>query len=47
LTGAIEPGNSAGADTFPMVLDYLADPGLFATSDMNQLALLAVGATRK
>ncbi|MGH8200724.1 MAG: 2-hydroxychromene-2-carboxylate isomerase [Steroidobacteraceae bacterium] len=36
-----------GADTFPMVLEYLADPGLFATTDMNQLALLPVGAARK
>lgn len=35
-----------GADSFPMVLDYLADPNLFETSEMKRLASLPVGATR-
>lgn len=35
-----------GADSFPMVLDYLADPSLFETSEMKRLVSLPVGATR-
>lgn len=36
-----------GADSFPMMLDYLKDPGIFATSEMSQIATLPVGASRK
>lgn len=35
-----------GADTFPMMLDYLRDPGSFATSEMERMATLPVGASR-
>lgn len=35
-----------GADSFPMVLDYLADPNLFESSEMKRLVSLPVGATR-
>jgi 2-hydroxychromene-2-carboxylate isomerase len=35
-----------GADSFPMALDYLADPSLFETAAMKQLAALPVGASR-
>ncbi|HEY1891250.1 MAG TPA: 2-hydroxychromene-2-carboxylate isomerase [Steroidobacteraceae bacterium] len=35
-----------GADSFPMVLDYLADPDFFATPEMNRLATLPIGAAR-
>jgi len=35
-----------GADSFPMMLEYLADPGLFETPAMQRIATLPVGATR-
>lgn len=35
-----------GSDSFPMVLDYLAHPGLFETPEMQRLASLPIGATR-
>jgi 2-hydroxychromene-2-carboxylate isomerase len=35
-----------GADTFPMMLDYLTDPGIFETSEMKRIAILPVGASR-
>jgi 2-hydroxychromene-2-carboxylate isomerase len=35
-----------GADTFPMMLDYLTDPGIFETSEMKRIATLPVGASR-
>lgn len=35
-----------GADNFPMALDYLGDPGLFETPEMQRIAALPVGAAR-
>ena len=35
-----------GADSFPMMLDYLADPGLFETPEMQRIAALPIGAAR-
>jgi len=35
-----------GADSFPMILDYLADPGLFETPEMQRIAALPIGAAR-
>jgi 2-hydroxychromene-2-carboxylate isomerase len=35
-----------GADSFPMVLYYLADPGLFETPEMQRMAALPIGAAR-
>lgn len=35
-----------GADSFPMALDYLADPDLFKTPEMQRIAALPIGATR-
>jgi len=35
-----------GADTFPMMLDYLANPDMFETSEMKWIAALPVGASR-
>lgn len=36
-----------GADTFPMMLDYLRDPGIFSTSEMRRTVTLPVGASRE
>jgi 2-hydroxychromene-2-carboxylate isomerase len=36
-----------GADSFPMMLDYLQHPDLFGTPDMKQLETLPIGAARK
>lgn len=36
-----------GADSLPMMLDFLQDPGLFETSEMKRIAVLPIGATRK
>jgi 2-hydroxychromene-2-carboxylate isomerase len=36
-----------GADSLPMALDFLRDPGLFATAEMQRMATLPVGASRK
>lgn len=35
-----------GADSFPMMLDYLTDPGIFDSSEMKRIAALPVGASR-
>lgn len=35
-----------GADSFPMMLDYLRDPGIFATFEMKRIVTLPVGASR-
>jgi 2-hydroxychromene-2-carboxylate isomerase len=35
-----------GADSFPMMLDYLQDPDLFGTPEMKRLETLPIGATR-
>lgn len=35
-----------GADTFPMMLDYLANPRLFETLEMERIAALPIGASR-
>lgn len=35
-----------GADTFPMMLDYLANPSLFETLEMERIAALPIGASR-
>lgn len=35
-----------GADTFPMMLDYLANPSLFETIEMERIAALPIGAAR-
>ncbi|MGB6487511.1 MAG: 2-hydroxychromene-2-carboxylate isomerase [Steroidobacteraceae bacterium] len=35
-----------GADSFPMMLDYLRHPDLFGTADMKQLETLPIGAAR-
>lgn len=35
-----------GADSFPMMLDYLQHPDLFGTADMKQLETLPIGAAR-
>ena len=36
-----------GADSLPMALDFLKNPGLFATPEMRRIATLPVGASRK
>lgn len=36
-----------GADSFPMMLDYLHDPGLFETPEMRRIATLPIGAARE
>jgi 2-hydroxychromene-2-carboxylate isomerase len=36
-----------GADSFPMLLDWLADPGLFESDEMRRLADLPIGQMRK
>jgi 2-hydroxychromene-2-carboxylate isomerase len=36
-----------GADSFPMLLDFLAHPALFATDEMRRYDNLPTGATRK
>jgi 2-hydroxychromene-2-carboxylate isomerase len=36
-----------GADSFPMMLDWLANPGLFDSAEMRRLSDLPVGAMRK
>ena len=36
-----------GADSFPMLMDYLRDPSLFATPEMKRIATLPIGASRK
>jgi 2-hydroxychromene-2-carboxylate isomerase len=36
-----------GADSFPMMLDYLADPSLFDRADMRRYGALPTGATRR
>ena len=36
-----------GADSLPMALDFLRNPGLFETPEMRRIATLPVGATRK
>ena len=36
-----------GADSFPMMLDYLRDPGIFSTSEMKRIMTLPVGASRQ
>jgi len=35
-----------GADSFPMMLDYLRDPDLFETPEMKRLETLPQGASR-
>lgn len=35
-----------GADSFPMMLDYLRHPDLFGTAEMKQLETLPIGAAR-
>jgi 2-hydroxychromene-2-carboxylate isomerase len=35
-----------GADSFPMMLDYLRDPQLFETPEMRRVATLPIGASR-
>ena len=35
-----------GADSFPMMLDYLGDPSLFDSAEMKRIAALPVGASR-
>lgn len=35
-----------GTDSFPMMLDYLRDPGVFETPEMKRLVTLPVGASR-
>jgi 2-hydroxychromene-2-carboxylate isomerase len=36
-----------GADSFPMLLDFLANPALFETEEMRRHAALPTGATRR
>lgn len=36
-----------GADSFPMMLDYLRDPGIFETFEMKRIVALPVGASRE
>lgn len=36
-----------GADSLPIMLDFLRDPGLFETPEMKRIAALPIGATRK
>ena len=36
-----------GADSLPMALDFLKNPGLFETPEMQRIATLPVGASRK
>lgn len=36
-----------GADSLPMALDFLRDPGLFETPEMKRIATLPIGASRK
>lgn len=36
-----------GADSLPMMLDFLRDPGLFETPEMKRIATLPIGASRK
>lgn len=36
-----------GADSLPMAVDFLRDPGLFETPEMKRIATLPVGASRK
>jgi 2-hydroxychromene-2-carboxylate isomerase len=36
-----------GADSLPMALDFLQDPGLFQTPEMKRIAALPVGASRR
>jgi 2-hydroxychromene-2-carboxylate isomerase len=35
-----------GADSFPMMLDYLQNPGLFESPEMKRLAMLPIGVVR-
>jgi len=35
-----------GADSFPMALDFLRNPGLFETPEMKRIAALPIGASR-
>lgn len=35
-----------GADSFPMMLDYLTDPSIFDSTEMKRIATLPVGASR-
>ena len=36
-----------GADSLPMMLDYLQHPDLFGTPDMKRLETLPIGAVRR
>ena len=36
-----------GADSFPMLLDYLADPSLFDSDEMRRHAVMPMGAVRR
>jgi hypothetical protein len=36
-----------GADSFPMMLDYLDNPMLFETPEMRRIATLPIGAARR
>jgi 2-hydroxychromene-2-carboxylate isomerase len=36
-----------GADSLPMAVDFLRDPGLFETPEMKRIATLPIGASRK
>lgn len=36
-----------GADSFPMLLDYLADPSLFDSEEMRRHAVMPMGAVRR
>ncbi|MGH8291622.1 MAG: 2-hydroxychromene-2-carboxylate isomerase [Steroidobacteraceae bacterium] len=36
-----------GVDSFPMMRDFLRDPGLFETPEMKRIAALPIGAARK
>ena len=36
-----------GADSFPMLLDYLADPALFDSDEMRRHAVMPMGAVRR
>lgn len=36
-----------GADSLPMAVDFLRDPGLFETPQMRRIATLPIGASRK
>jgi hypothetical protein len=36
-----------GADSFPMLLNYLEDPAWFETPEMRRIEALPVGAARK